>query len=194
MKGNHKMVIVSSDTVRNSDALTDWQEDALQAAFDAHWSWVCSTMYRVLGDGDEAEDLALEVFYRLYKRPPRNREDLRPWLYRVAVRTGLNALRARRRRRRYEREAELERWEQTPPANPESEVERNQTWQQVRQVLAQIQPRAAELLILRSSGLSYAEIAPILRVAPGSVGKLIARAEQAFERRYRALEGRHETP
>jgi RNA polymerase sigma-70 factor (ECF subfamily) len=57
-----------------------------------------------------------------------------------------------------------------------------------------MKPRAAQLLILRHSGLSYADIAAALGVAPGSVGTLLARAEKEFERRYRAVEGSDETP
>jgi RNA polymerase sigma-70 factor (ECF subfamily) len=40
------------------------------------------------------------------------------------------------------------------------------------------------LLVLRHSGLSYAEIAVALGLAPGSVGTLLARAETEFELRY----------
>jgi RNA polymerase sigma-70 factor (ECF subfamily) len=51
-----------------------------------------------------------------------------------------------------------------------------------------MKPRKAELLILRHTGHSYAEIADILGIASGSVGTLLARAEKDFERRYRARE------
>ena len=46
--------------------------------------------------------------------------------------------------------------------------------------------RARNLLILRNSGLAYAEIAEALGMAPGSVGTLLARAEREFKRRYEA--------
>jgi RNA polymerase sigma-70 factor (ECF subfamily) len=39
-------------------------------------------------------------------------------------------------------------------------------------------------LILKHSGCSYAEIATALGIAPGSVGTLLTRAEQAFEQLY----------
>jgi RNA polymerase sigma-70 factor (ECF subfamily) len=56
-----------------------------------------------------------------------------------------------------------------------------------------MRPRAAQVLVLRHSGLSYAEIAAAMNVAVGSVGTLLARAEKAFERHYRALEETNET-
>jgi RNA polymerase sigma-70 factor (ECF subfamily) len=116
------------------------------------------------------------------------------WLYRVATRTGLNALRARRRRQRYEDQAGTLWLERNAPLDPEAATERSEVQRQVRAVLAGMRPRAAQVLVLRHSGLSYAEIAESLNVAPGSVGTMLARAERAFERRYRALEASDETP
>jgi RNA polymerase sigma-70 factor (ECF subfamily) len=55
----------------------------------------------------------------------------------------------------------------------------------VRQILAQMKPRDAKLLVLRHSGLSYKELAVALKLAPGSIGSLLTRAERAFAQKYR---------
>lgn len=165
----------------------------LNDAVDQHWEGVCRVLYRLVGDWDEAEDLALEVFYRLHQRPPQDFDKLRSWLYRVATNLGYNAIRARKRRRRYEEEAGMFRLEHGESVDPAAEVERQQARARVRRVLAGMQKRPAQLLILRYEGFSYAEIADVLNVAPGSVGTMLARAEKTFERRYRALEDEHET-
>jgi RNA polymerase sigma-70 factor (ECF subfamily) len=149
---------------------------------------VCKTVQRLVGDWGEAEDLALEAFWRLYTHPPRELANVGGWLHRVATNLGLNAIRARRRRQRYEEEAGALRMQRADPLGPADAVERRETQEQVRQVLARMKPHKAELLILRHTGHSYAEIADILGVAPGSVGTMLARAEQDFERRYRARE------
>jgi DNA-directed RNA polymerase specialized sigma24 family protein len=52
-----------------------------------------------------------------------------------------------------------------------------------------MKPRSAKLLVLRHSGLSYKELAAAVKVKPSSVGKLLARAEDEFERIYRQLLG-----
>jgi RNA polymerase sigma-70 factor (ECF subfamily) len=52
-----------------------------------------------------------------------------------------------------------------------------------------MKPRSAKILVLRHSGLTYAEIAAAIKISPNSVGKLLSRAEKDFELRYRALEG-----
>ena len=60
---------------------------------------------------------------------------------------------------------------------------------QVRQTLAVLRERQAELLILRASGLSYEELATALGLNPASVGTLIGRAQQAFRKEYVKLYG-----
>ena len=168
-------------------------DSTFEAAFDAHWSWVCRTLHRLVGDWDEAEDLAQEVFYRLYQRPPQDRRKVAGWLHRTAINAGLNALRARKRRWRYEEEAGTLNLQSANSVDPATEIEHREERQLVRRVLAQMKPRAAKLLVLRHSSLSYAEIAVALNTASSSVGTLLNRAEREFERRYRALEGNDET-
>jgi RNA polymerase sigma-70 factor (ECF subfamily) len=109
-------------------------------------------------------------------------------LHRVATNVGLNALRARERRRRYEEIAATLKLQRSSPVDPAVEVERKESQQRVRYVLAQMKPRSAKILLLRHTGLSYAEIAAALNIASGSVGTLLNRAEKDFARRYRALE------
>jgi len=47
-----------------------------------------------------------------------------------------------------------------------------------------MRPRQAELLILRSNGFSYEELASMLSLNSASVGTLLSRAEQAFRKAY----------
>ena len=53
---------------------------------------------------------------------------------------------------------------------------------QVRQALARLAPRPAAVLVLRASGLSYAEVAQALGVGIGQVGTLLRRAEAALRK------------
>ena len=163
----------------------------LEPIFREHWSRVYSVLYRLVGDDAEAEDLALETFWRLYRRPPSLREGqgFGGWLYRVATNLGFNALRARKRRQRYEEAAHTLDLGGDPPDDPATELERGQELRKVRAVLEQMKPRSAQVLALRYSGLSYAEVAAALGVSPASVGTLLARAEEEFENRYQGQEG-----
>ena len=160
-----------------------------EAKFLEQWPKIYHVLFHLVGDKDEAEDLALETFWQLYQHPPSKRENLNGWLYRVALNRGFNALRSQKRRRHYEQQAGKLALEVDPPADPADEIEHSERRRAVREVLTQMKPRAAQMLVLRHSGLSYAEIATAVKVRPTSVGKLLARAEDEFEKIYRQSQG-----
>ena len=180
------------DSVRGWAGLNGTETDeALERALDEHWASICEALYYLVGDWEDAQDLALEAFWRFHTRAPRQPGGLRNvggWLYRVATHLGLNAIRARQRRRIYEEAAGALRLQRVAPVDPETAVETREMRARVRHVLSYMKERKAQLLILRHTDHSYTEIADILGVAPGSVGTMLARAEKDFERRYRALE------
>src|SRR5512146_1224216 len=95
----------------NSKDGTGTQETADSAAFEAdferYWTRIYRLLVRMLGDPAEAEDLALETFYRLHENRARlgAEANVGSWLHRVATNLGLHALRALRRRLFYERSA-----------------------------------------------------------------------------------------
>jgi RNA polymerase sigma-70 factor (ECF subfamily) len=188
-------VTITIDHVKRNPVVSVNETTAdFEAIFQQHWPRVYGVLFRLTGDPDEAQDLALEVFWRLHQRLPTGGDRQNPsshtgqalggWLYRVATNLGYNALRAAKRRTHYEQEAGALALETDTPPHPEAQVEQAQERRHVRRALACMEPRSAQLLILRHSGLSYAEIAAALSVAPGSVGTLLARAEKEFEKCY----------
>lgn len=166
-----------------TDAAPD-HEAAFERAFAEHYQRVYGVLFQLMGDRAEAEDLTVETFWRLWDRAPRREWNLAGWLYRVALRLGYNALRARRRRARYEIEAGSQALETSAPPGPEQAAEAAEERSRVRAALGQLPERDAQLLLLRTAGLSYKELAAALKLAPGSIGVLLSRAEAAFERVY----------
>jgi RNA polymerase sigma-70 factor (ECF subfamily) len=160
------------------------REAAFEAAFSEHYGRVYGILFRLMGDGAAAEDLTVETFWRLWQRAPRQADNLAGWLYRVALRLGYNAIRAARRRERYELEAGVQALDEDAAPDPAEAAELAEKRRRVRATLRRLPERDAQLLILRSAGLSYKELAAALGVAPGSVGTLLARATEAFERHY----------
>lgn len=160
-----------------------------ETVFVEQWPRIYHVLFRLVGDKAEAEDLALETFWKLYRDPPSKGENLNGWLYRVALNQGYNALRARKRRSRYEGEAGAQTLDNYPSPQPENEIARAEQRREVQAALARMKPRSAKLLVLRQSGLSYKELATVINVKPSSVGKLLARAEDEFEKIYRQLQG-----
>jgi len=53
---------------------------------------------------------------------------------------------------------------------------------EVRQALSRLPEKAAAILVLRYSGLSYAEVATALRLRVGNVGTMLRRAEEALRK------------
>ena len=157
--------------------------------FLEHWASVYRILRRLVGDPAEAEDLALEAFLRLYrhnqKRP--EVENAGGWLYQAATRLGLNSIRDWKRREGYELSAGRYALEETAQLSPADILVQEEERRQVRLALARMNERQSQLLILRYSGLSYKEIANALDLAPASIGPLLVRAEQEFEKQYRAL-------
>jgi RNA polymerase sigma-70 factor (ECF subfamily) len=161
----------------------------IDAVFEEHWSRVYNIVFRLVGDRDEAQDLALETFWQYYRKPPARHENLSGWLYRVAVNLGFNSLRARKRRSHYETVAGGKDHDQESATEPEQEIILAERRREVREVLDQMKPRSAKLLVLRYSGLTYSELAAVLKINPTSIGKMLARAQEEFELLYNQLEG-----
>jgi RNA polymerase sigma-70 factor (ECF subfamily) len=163
---------------------------AFETVFAEYWGHVFRVLYRLVGDPAEAEDLALETFVRLYQRYPSPAHDfnLGGWLQRVATNLGLQALRSRRRRERYELAAGKGALDEAPDDGPVQLLDQAEQHRLARLALGRMGSRQAQLLTLRHSGFSYRQIAAALGLSPASIGPLLLRAEREFEKTYRALE------
>lgn len=163
-----------------------WDARRFEELFLEHYPRVVAIIRRVVGDSGVAEEQAGAVFLKLHDRPHLAGEPskLRAWLYRVAVRSGLDALRAAARRAQYEHEAAGPVTVETPPLDDLLARERAA---KVRKALTQLDPQRAQLLLLRHAGFSYHEVAETLDLNPASVGTLLVRAEAELARRYREL-------
>ena len=162
----------------------------VEALFREHYGRIVSMLARLTGDRAHSEEIASDVFHKLSQRPALldSGDDLAAWIYRVATNAGLDALRMNSRRRQREEAAALDVMNSAQPSALEQLLAAERA-ARVRTVLAALKPRDAQLLLLRSSGLAYRELAAALGIEAGSVGTLLARAEAEFERRYRARYG-----
>ena len=133
-----------------------------EGIFLAHYSRIVRVINSVVNDSGRSEDLAMEVFWKLWRKPPRKTSDAGGWLYRTAVRAGLDDLRRQARREKYERLFSFMR----ASARPEQSCSTDESRQRVRNVLASLNKRHAELLILRSDDMSYEEVAQALALNP----------------------------
>ena len=153
-------------------------EDLFQRLYPSLYRY----LHRLTGDADVAEDIAQESFVRLLKQPLPE-EEVRPWLFTVAMNLVRDRARKTERRQRLLSGA--------PPLVtgtilPDDHVEQNERILAVRTALQKLSDRDRQLLLMREEGFKYEEIAGVIGVAPASVGTLIARALRRFVDVYRA--------
>lgn len=157
---------------------------SFEVLFYRHYDRVYGLLFRLLGNRVEAEDVTQEVFLKLYRQPLRGKQNhnVSAWLYRVATNMGYNHLRGRKRR--WQRNVVLVPDQSDKAADPSEQLIRDETKTAVRDALARLSQKQTQLLLLRQMGLSYAELAETCDIAPGSVGKLLSRAADAFRTSY----------
>ena len=153
-------------------------DEAFEALFTAEYARVAGIANRVLADPHEAEDVAQEVFIDFHRLHSASAQYARAWLHRAAAHAALNRLRGARRRQRREVAQAAE--QSTQSVDPQKQVEVNEDRRRVRQALARMAPKPAAVLVLRASGLSYAEVAQAIGVGTGQIGTLLRRAEAAL--------------
>lgn len=175
---------------RERPRVSSTEDGAFEAIFLRYYPLVYWLAYRYVGQPDEAEDIAQEVFLRFYHLPPHasNEAQQRAWLCRVSINLGLNVL--RKRKSRYDQEWPLDAamqeraWESAEEQNPERLMLAEEQAALVRDILAHLSERQQACLVLRSVGFSYEEIAEATDIPITSIGSVLVRAMQAFRRSY----------
>jgi RNA polymerase sigma-70 factor (ECF subfamily) len=162
-----------------------------------HEGMVYGLAARLLGDPEEARDLAQEVFLQVYRKLGafECRSSLKTWIYRIVVNQCRNRQRWWRRRRR-ERACPLAdlssgdeaRLAAEPATGPFEELARRERASRVQHALLELSFEHRAILLLREvEGLSCEEIAASLRLAQGTVKSRLARARESLRRRLAPL-------
>ncbi|TNM60157.1 sigma-70 family RNA polymerase sigma factor [Streptomyces sp. NP160] len=156
----------------------------LEAVFRRDYALVAGVAARVLGSPAQADDVAQEVFLSFARSSPAAvpADQARGWLCVAASHTALNALRSGRRRTAREDSAATRDAALAPASAPDvaDGVVLREDRARVRAALARLPRAQATALVLRHSGLSYAEVAAALHLSPTSVGTTVRRAESAL--------------
>jgi RNA polymerase sigma-70 factor, ECF subfamily len=133
-----------------------------------------------LGDAAVADDLAQEVFLRLYAHLHRGRpvENVRVWVFRVAHNLAFDE------RQRHQRLARLDTptWDEIcsvlpdPSLNPEQRALQRERLERLHSALQWLSQQERQCLLLRAEGLRYREIGEILGIGISTVGEFLQRA------------------
>jgi len=136
-----------------------------------------AVMHHLVGSADEAEDLAQEVFLRVY----RTRKKYTPkakfstWLFTIANNLGLNSLRDRQRRAALPLGARVS--GPRPGDAPAHRLQRRELADVVRGALGGLNRRQRVAIVLNKfEDMNYADIADVMGLTPKAVKSLLSRA------------------
>ncbi len=154
---------------------------AFNALVGAHQDTVFGLCLRMLGSTHSAEDVTQETFLSAYRSIERCRGDIfRAWLLRIAVNACTDELRRRHRRPQVSLDdpstgaSPLDLPD--PSESPEETAVRSELRRHIQSGLVALPPDQRAAVVLRDvQGLSYEEIAQVLRLSPGTVKSRLSR-------------------
>lgn len=158
---------------------------------------VFGLLLRMVGQPDEAEELAQEVFVNVYRGLDAFRGDapLRTWIFRIATNQAKNRIKYLSRRRAGLQESLHDQLDERgfqplgePVSRPDRAAEGAEMERVVSAALASLDAEHREVLVLRDiEGLSYEELAAVLGLAEGTVKSRLFRARYALKQRIAAV-------
>ncbi len=149
--------------------------DAFNVLVERYQQVILNVAYRIAGDRDEAQDIAQEVFVKVYQHIAQFNPERRffSWIYRIAVNSALQT----RRKPQMTSINDLTLSGQTPL--PDELAERAEQERELWAALATLSPREQALMGLRyGADLTYEEIAATMDVPLGTVKTWLFRAKQ----------------
>jgi RNA polymerase sigma-70 factor (ECF subfamily) len=179
-------------------AWLDGDESAFEQLVRRHERRVFGLLMRMLGDREEAADVAQEAFLSLHRHGHRFRREAKfsTFVYRVAANAALNRRRSLGRKRARE-QALMRRHEAgidlpSSPRNPEDATAGGEVQEQVQRALLELSPDLRAALVLYDlEGESYGDIAETLQIPEGTVKSRIHRARNALREHLRPLVSDH---
>jgi RNA polymerase sigma-70 factor (ECF subfamily) len=165
---------------------------AFQSVFDRYSSHIINFTYRFLKSREESEDIAQEVFVRVYNQKDRYdaSRPFRPWLFSIAMRLTLNRLRDRKRHATFSVDEEKDGddpkvFSELPDkalVNPPQILERQMTVQKVQEALHALpENQRIAVVLARFEGMSHEEISQVMDISVVAVKSLLFRARQTLK-------------
>lgn len=159
---------------------------ALRDFVDLYQGRVRGLCSRLLSHPQDAEDVAQDVFFQVYRSAGAFRHDssVSTWVYRIAVNRCRNFNRDNRKRKLDGRTLGIAGGPAAPSSDdPASAISLNETRAVIRNAVDTLPEKQRTMLILNKfEGRSYQEIAGILGVSLGSVESCLFRAKKNLQK------------
>jgi len=153
------------------ESAADAAARALESAFAQYQSELLGTLFYLVGNLEDARDALQEAFVKCWRHQDQIAEvqNLKAWIFRVALNTGRDIRETAWRRKRQglpEDEGSLIGRERSP----DEVALHDERLARLRDALAELRPEEQEVFLLRQNGeLTYEEIAEMLEVPTGTV-------------------------
>lgn len=165
--------------------LVQWQEgdeESFSQIVKAYLPNVVQLAYRYLKDRSLSEDVAQEIFLKLYQNPASWRPTARfsSWLYRVTF----NACTDQWRKRKQNPESELLENQEISTSNaaPDTSLIDKETAQLIHQAIDSLPEDQKKIILLYQEETSYEEISEILGISVKGVERRLYRARRKLRR------------
>ena len=157
----------------------DGDERALRQLWSQHSPHIDAVVRRLVGDADEAADIAQEVWIQIFRALPSYRGDSQfgTWAHRIAVNRTLNALRRTRRIAKSETDIEDD------MVAVENESERALLAATIDEAAGKLSPGARTVFMMHDvEGFTHEEIARELGITPGGSKSQLFKARAKLRR------------
>jgi len=154
-------------------------ESALRAIWTQHAPRIDALVRRLVGDPDQAADVAQEVWIQIFRALPGYRGDSQfsTWAHRIAVNRTLNALRSLKRVSSMEVEIEED------SSMVEHEGDRSMLAQTIDEAVQKLSPGARHVFVLHDvEGYTHEEIAVELGITSGGSKSQLFKARAKLRR------------
>lgn len=151
---------------------TEAEIPAFETIVEEYSSFVYNVAYRMMGEPEDAEDVAQEAFMSAYRAFGRFRGDSKvtTWLYRITVNAALMKLRKEKRARTLTRtgleDVDIGDWDETP----EKLAANAELGEKLQEGISYLPPDLRAAVVLRDvTGLSNSEAAEALGITVSSI-------------------------
>ena len=154
---------------------------AFEGVYQMTSGFVYAVILGVVGQKELAEEVTQDVFINLYHKIGEFgfRSSFKTWLYRIAVNSAINAAKSHRRKNALQADFEGEVKHFKDPGDALEELHRRDNEELLKKVLEPLSSDQKTCLLLREmEGLSYKEIAGVLKVNLNTVRTWLKRARE----------------
>jgi RNA polymerase sigma-70 factor (ECF subfamily) len=182
-----KLVLRDPD-VRLMIGVRDDEPGAFEELVEAYQHRLVAVLHHLVGSAEEAEDLAQEVFLRVYRarKKYRARSKFSTWLFTIANNLALNSLRTRQRKPAVPLNVSdsgplgprpAEQLVRDKASQPVQHMQQQELAALVQNALTGLNERQRMAVVLNKfEDMNYAEIAEVMRLSSKAVKSLLSRA------------------